>query len=105
LNLADDRLVATLALVAEINTGSAGFVNTPYYTARIVGDRVISTVSDGAESVVLLDTIVTILPGAGPKNFTLRALLIGQPLSGQAEVTVNEDLIGHWKVEWMAVEA
>ena len=104
LNIAAEPSVTTIALEADIDTSSAGFVNTPHYTARISGDRIIAITVGEVTITILLDAIVTILPGAGPKGFRLRALLVGQRLHGQGAVTFSADLIPHWRVDWMAVE-
>lgn len=104
LDIAAEPSVTSIALEAEIDTSFAGFVNTPHYTARISGDRIISITAGGVTTTVLIDAIVTILPGAGPKGFTLRALLVGQRLHGEGEVRLSANLISHWSVDWMAVE-
>jgi hypothetical protein len=104
-DLAAEPTITSLVLEADIDTTSAGFVNTPQYTARIVGDRLISIVIAGVEIVLLIDAVVTILPGARPTGFTLRALLIGQILYGQGQkVQMDRAMFGRWQVEWMAVE-
>ena len=102
----DGEPVTRIAITAEIRTDASGFVAIPCYSARISGDRVVSAGSAQTqdEIVVLLDAIVTILPGAGPKGFSIRALLIAQRISGAFSVTINQALISHWKVEWIGVE-
>lgn len=102
--------VTGITIEADIDTSAAGFVNTPQYTARISGDRVISITVGGVTITVLLDAIVTILPGAGPQGFRVRALLLGQVLYGETigpgvgSVRLTQNLLTRWRVEWMAVE-
>ena len=97
--------VHAILLKADIDTRSAGFVNTPHYMARVAGDRLITIKpTDGTPVTILVDAIVSILPGAGPAGFRIQALIVALPLNTDLTESFTAALLPAWSVEWVGIE-
>jgi hypothetical protein len=90
--------IGTLTLTATIHTAAAGFQATPFYTARLMGSRLLPD-SDGRPA--LTDALINLAtnPAPGPQNFTLQVF----PFS-QSDVKVQQ-IISEWQVAWMGIES
>jgi hypothetical protein len=90
--------IGTLTLTATIHTAAAGFQATPFYTARLMGSRLLPD-SDGQPA--LTDALINLVtnPAPGPQNFTLQVF----PFS-QSDVKVQK-IISEWQVAWMGIES
>lgn len=96
-----DVQVATIVrrLTADINTGSANFIGTPCYTARVAGPRIRETET----GTFIVDGLLNITKPE-PKKFEIHVVLMVQSLFGQGQIDITEELFSDWSIVWMGVE-
>jgi len=94
----------------SVDTSAAAFQSTPFYTARIVGPRIISFPnSDGNLAPFVMDALLSIPPDTTltPKGFTIQIFPVIAPINETfvpAQSDITNALNSNWKVGWMGVE-
>lgn len=103
---ASDVQVPTIVrrtLTADINTGSANFIATPCYTARVAGPRIRKTGTEIVLDSFIVDGLLNITKPE-PKKFEIHVVLMVQSLSGLGQIDITEELFSDWSIVWMGVE-
>jgi len=99
----------TYMYTGAVNTSTAAFQSTPFYTTRLIGSRLFSvTNSDGTTFSYVMDALVNIPSDTAltPKGFSIQIFPVVAGLDNlnvpaQAKVT---DAVNQWTVGWMGVE-
>lgn len=92
-----------LFLDADVSTASAGFVNTPCYSARLDGPRLFEGQVDGEPREFFAEGLLSI-HDATPDGFSLRVLVLPFFPFGVAELENPSSVFSAWTIEWMAVD-
>jgi hypothetical protein len=99
----DEARIQLLILEAKVSTATAGFVNTPCYSARIDGPRLLTATVDGESREFFAEGVLSIRDAA-PDRFAASVLVLPFFSFGVAELENPSDVFSAWKIEWMAVD-
>ena len=92
-----------LFLDAEVSTATAGFVNTPCYSARIDGPRLLEGRVDGEPREFFAEGLLSI-HAAAPDGFSVRVLVLPFITFGVAALENPSNVFSAWTIEWMGVD-
>jgi hypothetical protein len=90
----------TLPLRVEVNTGAAGFIALPQYSAHIEGTRLHT--SSGITYFV--DGLINIAEPQADK-FQLEVALLVWGFAMESTITIDQDTLQDWEIVWMGVES
>ncbi len=94
----------SLSLEATISTKTAGFINTPCYSARLDGPRDFEVTNFGNSIGFQADGFLSI-HSAKPDEFTVRVIVPGLfPNLFLVDVDDLETFFSVWTIEWMGVD-
>jgi hypothetical protein len=91
-----------------VHTSAAAFQSTPFYTVRLIGDRIFPFTSGATLLSFVMDALVSIPPDATltPKGFTVQIFPVATGINtssvpSQSDITNG---VNQWTVGWMGVE-
>lgn len=90
-------------LDAPVSTLSAGFVNTPCYSARLEGDRVLAATIDGEDATFFAEGLVNLYDPT-PESFRVSVMVIASPPLPPTLRASPGDLFTGWTLQWMGVD-
>lgn len=92
----------TLLLEGVVSTRTAGFVNTPCYTARIVGPRQLTGLLDGTSVEFFAEGLLSVHDPTA-EQFRARILVVALGLS-VVQLENPGAVFSQWTIEWMGVD-
>ncbi len=90
----------TLPLRVEVNTGAAGFIALPQYSAHIEGTRLHTS----AGVTYFVDGLINIVEPQADK-FQLEVALLVWGVAMESTITIDQDTLQDWEIVWMGVES
>jgi hypothetical protein len=104
--LPDLNNIGTLQLTADVSTSIAGFSATPFYTARIMGQRIFTDSS--GKPAAFADALVSLMtnPTPTPQRFRIQIFpFFSFAGSGILDGVLVDQISKAWQVAWMGIES